>query len=457
MERNVPEEGFPDGEGPAGSAGPGSAMPGADGDAGTGVSDGEPAGASDDDGGPRGSVPDAVAAAGAGAPCESVAAVTVGRHARATTADDASDGGSAVPSYMGRHLTGGIPAIADGADGRGSGPDGRAGFLDDGEAAGGDRGAAAARSAAEIAAIAAIPRVEDLADAGVPPAGAAAEPGQGCDSGDPSVPADSPAEVGLGEGAAAEPEAKIAHGAAGAICAACAVVFFVLDRITKNWAIANVGGGTMEFIPGFMSFVLVFNEGASFGSMQGATALLLAISTVLCVLMIVYMVRWKRHTVYESAAIGAVLAGAIGNAFDRALYGEVTDFMNFEFIEFPVFNVADCCITIGIVVMLVFLFFDGSSPFVEAETEAERAGRRPDADAFPGQFPEGAQGPASSLAATLPEIGDGLEGAPADATVPLDPEAIEAACAADAADMAEAGTETGTEGRLGGGSDAGEA
>ena len=61
--------------------------------------------------------------------------------------------------------------------------------------------------------------------------------------------------------------------------------------------------------------------------------------------------------------LAALFAGALGNAYDRLAYGQVTDFLNLEFMSFPIFNVADCGITVGVVLLVIFMVFSKNSPF----------------------------------------------------------------------------------------------
>ena len=156
-----------------------------------------------------------------------------------------------------------------------------------------------------------------------------------------------------------------------AIFAVTAIVIIVLDRITKMWAVDSIPAGGLPGIPGIIGFKLVFNKGASFGVLQGATALFLIISLSMLIAIVIYLLRYKRHVWFEVIALGGVAAGALGNAFDRVVYGQVTDFLSLQFIDFPVFNVADCGITIGIIVWLLFMVFHPASPV------AAREGKRP--------------------------------------------------------------------------------
>ncbi len=152
------------------------------------------------------------------------------------------------------------------------------------------------------------------------------------------------------------------------VFAICAVLLAILDRLTKAWAIFNAADG-LDFIPGFMSFFLVYNKGASFGSLQGATIFLVAISFIICLAILIYLLRFQKHRVYEIVGLAAIFAGAIGNAYDRVTAGQVTDFLQLEFMHFPVFNIADCCITVGAVLFFIFLLFDKNSPFAQVSNQ----------------------------------------------------------------------------------------
>jgi signal peptidase II len=94
----------------------------------------------------------------------------------------------------------------------------------------------------------------------------------------------------------------------------------------------------------------VRNSGAAFGfAPAGATFFLIA-SIAVAIGLVVYVVR-NPGTPWNDAALGLVMGGTIGNGFDRIVFGTVTDFINFHF--FPVFNVADSAITIGVLLLIV--------------------------------------------------------------------------------------------------------
>lgn len=176
---------------------------------------------------------------------------------------------------------------------------------------------------------------------------------------------------------AQNPEA-MTTGRAVTVFAIVAALIVVLDRITKVWAEAAIPPEGLDFIPGFIGFTLVHNKGASFGMLQGAQVLFIVITVAVCAALIVYLIRYKRHTAFESAVLGLVFSGAIGNAYDRLFYGQVTDFLNFEFFDFPVFNVADCAITIGIVLWALFIIFSKNSPFAGEGKKKEPGQAKPE-------------------------------------------------------------------------------
>ncbi|GHT79078.1 hypothetical protein FACS1894104_3180 [Actinomycetota bacterium] len=135
-----------------------------------------------------------------------------------------------------------------------------------------------------------------------------------------------------------------------------AAVLLIVDRITKNIAIAQLAqGNSIDFIPGFMDFFLVYNRGGAFGMFEGAAALFAVFAAIVVVAMIVFLLVNKRHDPVVVVAMSLIAAGALGNAFDRLTAGEVPDFLHTLFIEFPVFNFADCCLTVGVTVLVILI------------------------------------------------------------------------------------------------------
>ena len=142
------------------------------------------------------------------------------------------------------------------------------------------------------------------------------------------------------------------------IFAAIAVGAVILDRLSKAWAVAALPLGTHQGPDlGLVRLTMVHNTGAAFSIGDGFPLFFVGVACVICAAIIAYMLLVKEHRALDVLAAGLVVGGAIGNAVDRLLYHYVVDFFEFTFINFPVFNVADVCITCGVVLFMVYVLF----------------------------------------------------------------------------------------------------
>jgi signal peptidase II len=138
---------------------------------------------------------------------------------------------------------------------------------------------------------------------------------------------------------------------------ACMIV--VCDRITKALAeSALAGGAVQDVIPGILDFRLVYNTGAAWGMFAGAPrALFVGVAVAAVAMAVLYLIFGGRHSALKVLGLGLIVGGAIGNAIDRALSGRVVDFIHTLFIDFPLFNIADSAITIGVILFMFALIF----------------------------------------------------------------------------------------------------
>lgn len=135
-----------------------------------------------------------------------------------------------------------------------------------------------------------------------------------------------------------------------------AVLCLTADQATKLWARNTLPLRQSEpFIPGILSFLLTSNTGAAFSLGAGNGILMTTLAAVMTVTLIVWTVRKQRRnaTLMESIGMGFLIGGALGNLCDRFLRGSVTDFLNFLFMSFPVFNVADALIDCGLALLII--------------------------------------------------------------------------------------------------------
>ena len=132
-----------------------------------------------------------------------------------------------------------------------------------------------------------------------------------------------------------------------------------LDQWTKFLVVENIPlFGHVEFMPDFLSFTYVQNTGAAFSSFRGMQWLFLLVFAVFTVGVVWEFIKKKMpFTTFERWCIAAIYAGGLGNIIYRLRHGYVVDMVKTEFMNFPVFNVADCFITCGCILLLVHLFF----------------------------------------------------------------------------------------------------
>lgn len=135
------------------------------------------------------------------------------------------------------------------------------------------------------------------------------------------------------------------------------VAVVAVDLISKQWATEALRTKSIVFIEDFFRFTYVRNTGAAWGIFSDATQLLSVVSIVtgLALLFAVYCSQSKFFTISTCLIIG----GAIGNLYERIAQGFVTDFIAFNIFgyEFPRFNIADSCIVVGCILLIVYVLF----------------------------------------------------------------------------------------------------
>lgn len=137
------------------------------------------------------------------------------------------------------------------------------------------------------------------------------------------------------------------------------IVIIAIDQITKYFAKAALyPDGAKDFIRGFIEFRYAENTGMAFSMFSGARWIFVVLTAVVVIAMIVYMFKKCQQNLWLYWTIGVLTAGAIGNLIDRIYLGYVIDFINPTFVNFAVFNIADCAVTLGAVSLVAYLVFD---------------------------------------------------------------------------------------------------
>ena len=141
-----------------------------------------------------------------------------------------------------------------------------------------------------------------------------------------------------------------------------------LDQYTKYLTVANIAlYSEVDLIPGFLGLTYVKNTGAAFSSFEGQQWLFALIFLVFTAAVLwEYFKKPMPFTTLERFCIAAIYAGGLGNMIDRVRLGYVVDMIETKFMEFPVFNVADCFICCGCVLLMVHLLI-WNKPFWKEE------------------------------------------------------------------------------------------
>ena len=136
-----------------------------------------------------------------------------------------------------------------------------------------------------------------------------------------------------------------------------AALIVAADQISKYFTLAFIDlGEKVSFIPGLIRLTYVRNPGAAFSSFEGQQWLFALVFLVFTGLLLwEYFRSPMPFSGFERWCLVAVYGGGLGNMIDRVRFGYVVDMIETEFMEFPVFNVADCFITCGCIALMVSL------------------------------------------------------------------------------------------------------
>ena len=146
-----------------------------------------------------------------------------------------------------------------------------------------------------------------------------------------------------------------------------AMIAFALDRLSKVGVLKYIFG--LDFPDPFMfgksipviedvfHFTYHGNTGMAFGMFADNKALLIVLCAVILLILCIVIYKLKPKNWLAKISFGMVIGGAIGNVFDRIAYGFVIDFLDFCLINYPIFNVADCFVLVGTILLAIYIVF----------------------------------------------------------------------------------------------------
>jgi signal peptidase II len=151
-----------------------------------------------------------------------------------------------------------------------------------------------------------------------------------------------------------------------------AILITAADQAVKFFVSSGMNVGETAFsVLKLFDITYVQNNGAAFSILSGRLSILSLISVLFCIAVIVYWIKKKPQHPLLCTALTMMFAGALGNAIDRIFRKFVVDYIQTTFIDFPVFNIADIGITVGAILLVVYVvFFDKEDKDAKNNTES---------------------------------------------------------------------------------------
>lgn len=139
------------------------------------------------------------------------------------------------------------------------------------------------------------------------------------------------------------------------ISALLAVALLGLDQWLKAYVTAHIPlGEGQALLPGFVELRTVHNYGAAWSSFSGMRWFLVVVTTLIVLAVLAVLVKKIVRHPLGVIACSLILSGGLGNIIDRVRLGYVVDMFNFQFMNYPVFNVADICVVSGAVLAVIY-------------------------------------------------------------------------------------------------------
>lgn len=152
-----------------------------------------------------------------------------------------------------------------------------------------------------------------------------------------------------------------------------ALIGLAIDRLTKAWVVSQfdltIPPESWPLWPNVFHFTYVTNTGAAFSLFSQDGRWLRWLSLGVSLILVALAVWGPKMNRWEQAGYGFILGGALGNGIDRFAEGRVVDFLDFRLIQFPVFNMADVFINVGIVCLLIAAFWKPTPPRRKSDSD----------------------------------------------------------------------------------------
>ncbi|WP_374286036.1 signal peptidase II [Lactococcus sp.] len=142
------------------------------------------------------------------------------------------------------------------------------------------------------------------------------------------------------------------------ISAVLIVVGVIADQLFKNWVVTNIPlGQVRSFLPSILSLTYLRNNGAAWSSFEGQQWFFLILTPIVVAVACYFL--WKRADQnWYFWGLTLIVSGALGNFIDRLRQGYVVDMFQTDFMNFPIFNIADALLSVGFVILFIAILTD---------------------------------------------------------------------------------------------------
>jgi len=138
------------------------------------------------------------------------------------------------------------------------------------------------------------------------------------------------------------------------------IILFIIDQWTKHIVLTQLKGkDAIPLIKDVLEFEYLENRGAAFGMLQNKKILFIIMATIMFIIIFYILIKLPhdKKYIWWQVFLCLICAGGIGNMYDRLVLNYVVDFIYFKLINFPIFNFADICVSIGTVLLFIIVLF----------------------------------------------------------------------------------------------------
>ena len=142
------------------------------------------------------------------------------------------------------------------------------------------------------------------------------------------------------------------------------IVLVLIDQVLKGLVINSLNlYESVDIIPNFLSITYVTNDGAAFNILSGGRWFFIIAGLIALIFIIKFIMLDTKVSKFDRMAYSLVLSGIVGNLIDRIFYGKVIDYIDFNLFGYdaPIFNFADICIVVGVIMIVFILIIKGDS------------------------------------------------------------------------------------------------